>query len=198
MKNKNRYWYDYLWIITPIYLILGFFNILFAWLGLIFFLTPIIIAVFKKDKSYCNRYCDKGKFLQLLGKNFKLSRNRATPSWIVSKYFRYGFLVFFLLMFGQMLWITYLVFKEITGCKEIVKLLWTLKIPWIWSYHNKEIAPWIIQFAFGFYSMMLTSTFIGIIFMIFFKPRSWCTFCPMGTMTQLICKIHIKLEGKNK
>ena len=24
--------------------------------------------------------------------------------------------------------------------------------------------------------------------MILFKPRSWCVYCPMGTMTQLICK----------
>ena len=32
MKKK---WYDYLWIFSLTYLILGFFNILFAWLGLI-------------------------------------------------------------------------------------------------------------------------------------------------------------------
>ena len=24
--------------------------------------------------------------------------------------------------------------------------------------------------------------------MVLFKPRSWCVYCPMGTMTQLICK----------
>ena len=24
--------------------------------------------------------------------------------------------------------------------------------------------------------------------MLLFKPRSWCVYCPMGTMTQLICK----------
>ena len=22
-----------------------------------------------------------------------------------------------------------------------------------------------------------------------FKPRTWCSFCPMGTMTQMICKV---------
>nr|WP_297998807.1 hypothetical protein [uncultured Phascolarctobacterium sp.] len=25
--------------------------------------------------------------------------------------------------------------------------------------------------------------------MALFKPRTWCTFCPMGTMTQMICKM---------
>ena len=39
MKKK---WYDYLWIWTIIYFVLGFFNILFAWLGMIDFLVPLI------------------------------------------------------------------------------------------------------------------------------------------------------------
>jgi hypothetical protein len=25
--------------------------------------------------------------------------------------------------------------------------------------------------------------------MLLFKPRSWCVYCPMGTMTQGICKL---------
>ena len=29
----RKRWYDYLWIVSLLYLILGFFNILFAWLG---------------------------------------------------------------------------------------------------------------------------------------------------------------------
>ncbi len=30
---------------------------------------------------------------------------------------------------------------------------------------------------------MLTSLLLGLIMMVLYKPRSWCTFCPMGTMT---------------
>ena len=29
---------------------------------------------------------------------------------------------------------------------------------------------------------------LGLVTMVLFKPRSWCVYCPMGTMTQLICK----------
>ena len=32
----KKHWYDYLWIVELTYLILGFFNILFAWIGLFF------------------------------------------------------------------------------------------------------------------------------------------------------------------
>lgn len=34
----KKHWYDYLWIASLLYLALGFFNILFAWLGLLCFL----------------------------------------------------------------------------------------------------------------------------------------------------------------
>ena len=46
MKTKKK-WYDYLWILSLTYLILGFFNILFAWLGLLCFFIPLIISVVK-------------------------------------------------------------------------------------------------------------------------------------------------------
>ena len=32
---KKKHWYDYLWIWSIVYFALGFFNILFAWLGMI-------------------------------------------------------------------------------------------------------------------------------------------------------------------
>ncbi len=46
--------------------------------------------------------------------------------------------------------------------------------------------------AFGFYSLMLTSLLLGLIVMVLYKPRTWCAFCPMGTMTQGICKLKNK------
>ena len=70
-----------------------------------------------------------------------------------------------------------------------LRLLWAFKLPWHWAYHGTLFHPGVAQFAFGFYSVMLTSTVLGLITMVLFKPRSWCVYCPMGTMTQLICKI---------
>ena len=53
MKTKKKHWYDYLWIWSIIYFALGFFNILFAWLGMIDFLLPIILAAFGGNKFFC-------------------------------------------------------------------------------------------------------------------------------------------------
>lgn len=187
----KKHWYDYLWIVSPIYLTLGFFNIIYAWIGLIFFFLPLLFAIFKGNKMYCNRYCDRGQFLSILGKKLKLSRYRDTPSWMKSKAFRYAFLAFFLVMFANMLYVTYLVMTGVKDGGSFIKLFWTFKVPWPFAI-DPTITPWVNQFALGFYSLMLTSTLIGVIVMILYKSRTWCSFCPMGTMTQTICAIKAK------
>ena len=189
---KKKRWNDYLWIWTIIYFALGFFNILFAWLGMIDFLVPLAIAVIGGNKAFCNRYCGRGQLFGVIGEKLKLSRNMPTPKWMFSKAFRYGFLVFFLSMFGVMVFQTYLVAGGAATLSEALKLFWTFKVPWGWTYTAGTTADWIAQYSFGFYSMMLTSTLIGLIVMALYKPRSWCTFCPMGTMTQTICKVKCK------
>jgi polyferredoxin len=41
---------------------------------------------------------------------------------------------------------------------------------------------------------MLTSTILGVVTMILYKPKSWCVYCPMGTMTQLISKARMSID----
>lgn len=57
MKKK---WYEYLWIAEILYWVLGLTNILFAWLGLVFFAAPLMVAFIGGNKAYCNRYCGRG------------------------------------------------------------------------------------------------------------------------------------------
>lgn len=185
--SMKKHWYDYLWIASLLYLILGFVNILFAWLGMICFITPLLISVIKGSKSYCNRYCGRGQLFTLIGGRLGLSRNKEIPKWLRSKWFRYGFLTFFMLMFCSMLFSTYLVFSGSEDLKQTVTLLWVFRLPWNFV-NTSSVVPWVAKFAFGFYGVMLTSTILGFATMLFFRPRSWCVYCPMGTMTQMICK----------
>lgn len=184
---KQKKWYDYLWIAELAYLVLGLCNILFAWLGMLFFTIPLLVAIVGGNKAYCNRYCGRGQLLGLLGEKLKLSRNVPPPRFLRSPWFRYGFLAFFMVMFCLMLFSTYKVF---TGAplSQTVTLLWVFKLPWQWA-QVSWVAPWFAQFAFGFFGVMLTSTALGLLTMVLFRPRSWCVYCPMGTMTQGICKL---------
>lgn len=191
MKKNKKSFKDYMWIISALYLFLGIFNILFAWLGMICFLVPLIMSISGKGKSYCNNYCGRGQLLDLMGNKMQLSRYKDIPGFLKSKAFRYGFLIFFLTMFLNMIFNTYLVFKGTNDLKEVLTILWTFKMPWNWV-DLSGATPWVAQFAFGFFSVMVTSTILGIVTMFLYKPRSWCVYCPMGTMTQMISKAKYK------
>ncbi|MFQ9922475.1 MAG: 4Fe-4S binding protein [Beduini sp.] len=187
--NKKKHWYDYLWIYTPVYLFLGMFNILFAWLGMIEFIVPLFISIFGGGKLFCNRYCGRGQLFELLGNKLKLSRHITPPRFLSSLWFRNSFLVFFMTMFILMIVSTVQVFSGTQNLKEVVTLLWTFKIPWQFAFHGTNSSWGFAQFAFGMYSIMLTSSLLGFITMLLYRPRSWCVYCPMGTMTQAICKL---------
>ncbi|MDR1962119.1 MAG: 4Fe-4S binding protein, partial [Gracilibacteraceae bacterium] len=107
MKKK---WHNYLWLAELLFLSLGLFNILFAWLGMIFFVTPLVLAIAGFGKAYCNKFCGRGQLLGLIGGKLKLSRNAAPPKFLRSLWFRYGFLTFFMTMFGLMIYGTVKVF----------------------------------------------------------------------------------------
>jgi hypothetical protein len=189
--KKKKAWYEYLYIVSVVYLLLGIFNILFAWIGIICFTIPVLISSFGGGKTYCNKYCGRGQLLYLLCTKYKLSRNKPIPNFLKSKWFRYGFLTFFMFMFANMIFSTYLVFAGTRYVKEVITILWIWKMPWQWV-NTSFVPPWIAQFAFGFYSMMLTSTILGVITMLLYKPRSWCVYCPMGTMTHGISILKYK------
>ena len=194
-QQRKTHWYDYLWIWEILYFSLGFFNILFAWLGMLEFLLPLAFALFGGNKFFCNHLCGRGQLYTKLGSGGKCSRNKPTPKFLCSKGFRYGFLVFFLAMFGNMLFQTYLVGAGANSLGQAVKLFWTFRLPWHWAYTPGLVPDWVAQYSFGFYGLMLTSLILGFLCMALFKPRSWCAFCPMGTMTQGICKL--KARGKS-
>ena len=59
---RKTHWYDYLWIWSIVYFTLGFFNILFAWLGLIDFFVPLLIAVFGGNNTEINEDRTMGPF----------------------------------------------------------------------------------------------------------------------------------------
>ena len=162
-STRKKRWSDYLWIAELCYLFLGLFNILFAWLGMLFFCIPLFVAIFGGSKAYCNRYCGRGQLFSLLGEKLKLSRS----------------------------------YRVFTGAplSQTVTLLWVFKLPWQWA-DMSFVAPWIGQFAFGFFGVMLTSTVLGLSTKVLFRPRSWCVYCPMGTMTQGICKLRNGKKAK--
>ena len=75
---RRSHWYSYFWVWTILYFALGLFNILFAWLGMIDFLLPLLLALFGGDKWFCNYLCGRGQLFSLLPRKLPCSRGART------------------------------------------------------------------------------------------------------------------------
>ncbi|NIZ40716.1 4Fe-4S binding protein [Spirochaetales bacterium BR193] len=191
---KQKRWHRHLWIISILYFSLGLFNILFAWLGLICIVTPIISAIMKNDKSFCYNYCPRSKVLDLLGHRLKLSRHKAPPAFLSHPWFRKGFMFLF---FGTAFTIYCTTLIRIGGrpTQEILISLWQFHLPWTVR-HINAVPPPLALFALSSYSAMIVSMILSIVTMLLYRPRSWCAYCPMGTLTQSICADNVKEQMK--
>lgn len=50
-RQKSKKWSDYLWLVSATYFTLGFFNIVFAWLGVICFMIPLFYGSFRRRQG---------------------------------------------------------------------------------------------------------------------------------------------------
>ena len=145
-------------IASLMYLVLGFFQILFAWLGLLCFFIPLIIAIVKGNKGYCNRYCGRGQLFELIGGRFGLSRRKDVPKWMKSKAFRYGFLIFFFAyVFSNAVDDVSCVFrsrKSASGSYLVMDLEASVELGVSWREcfaGNRAVRIWILQCDADFY-----------------------------------------------
>lgn len=179
----------YLWLTPLAYFLLSPINVIWALLGMTCFLVPLLLTLLRGDKCYCNVYCGRGQLFDLLGRRFHFSLNRPTQPILYSSFFRYAFLIFFMAQFIHVIYYSYLVFLGISPLREVFSVLWFIQIP-AESAGTTLFPAWLAQFSFGLFSLMLTSLILGLIAMLLYKPRSWCAFCPMGTMTQALCQLR--------
>lgn len=177
--GKTR-WYDWLWAAMLVYLFLPAYNILFAWFGLVFMAAPVLIALFLGTKSYCNKYCGRGQLYQLLGGKLGISRNAKPPRFLRARWFRYSFLVLFAAKFLMMIHASFMAFADASSAGQ-GSWSWLLERPY---------SSFAIEVASSIYTVMLATAVLGVLTMLLFKPRSWCVYCPMGTMTQEICRLR--------
>ena len=183
---KKR-WYDFLWIASLLYLVLGFFNILFAWLGLLCFFI-LWSSPLRAGIRLLQPLLWTGTVVQPAGWTLRpLPAGRYSP---VDEKQGVPLRVFGLFSAD----VLPDALEHISGlCRRAgaapgrhsaldvpaalaLGLLWNPLFP-----RRCPIRLWLLQ-------RMLTSTVLGLVTMVLFKPRSWCVYCPMGTMTQLICR----------
>jgi hypothetical protein len=181
---QNLHNKKFLFSITVLFFVLGFVNIHFALLGILCMALPIVLLVRNQKKTWCQGYCPRASLFVTLGKGKKTNK-RTTPlyflkgdmKWYVFAYF--GINLFFIsistirVAAGAMAPMNYLRFLFFIPVHE--------QFPQLFEMSN--IAPWVTHLAYRFYSMMMTTTIFGLILAFVYKPRTWCTICPINTMS---------------
>jgi polyferredoxin len=142
----------YIWFLVPLIAIGGMF---YPILGLLMLpmMIGLIVMSYSKARYWCANMCPRGSFLDHVIRPF--SGFSKGPGFLISAKFKYVFMILFLALF---LFRMYSVITEFSG--------------------------WIIleKVGFVFASVCLITTVAATILGIFYSPRTWCTFCPMGTL----------------
>jgi polyferredoxin len=103
-------------------------------------------------------------------------------------------LIYFIISLVVILLSTLNVARGFAPAKELLKFLMVIPLPGplpqMIDFPN--IAPWLTNLSYRFYSMMLTTTTLGFVLSLLYKPRTWCTICPINTISD------VYLQGQKK
>lgn len=186
-------WTDKLYIVTILFFTLGFFNIIFAWLGFACMIIPFVLLARNGKKTWCQNYCPRAHFFTFLFKN-KSIKGKTLPKWLTNGDGRWFFLTYFSLNLFILIMSTIMVFKGRIAPMEKVRFMIAFKLPWnIPQLLNiNSIPDWAVHLSFRVYSMMFTTTVIGMVLGLIYMPRTWCTICPINTISDLAINIKKK------
>lgn len=158
---------QYAWIFTVLVAIGGLWE---PKLGLlvVLIMAGLTATAFFTGRYWCGNFCPHGS---LFDKVFlPISLNKKIPSFLKSKPMVIGFFMFFMFNFSRKV----------------------IKISKLWGTFN-----FFDKLGFLFVNTYLMVLIVGGLLAIFANPRTWCQFCPMGSIQKLSYKLGLKM-GVNK
>ncbi|MEA5030859.1 MAG: 4Fe-4S binding protein [Sphaerochaeta sp.] len=169
-----------LYAITLLYFALGFVSIHFGMLALACMSIPFILLSASGKKLWCHHYCPRSSLTTRTGS--KRKNWRPLP-----KSFTDGFLR------KMMLWYFGMNLLFIAGSTIQVAMGRMSPMPYVRLFIAVPLWPlpqllentgpaWLLHLSYRLYSMMLSSTILGIAFSRIWRPRAWCAVCPVGTL----------------
>ncbi|KAB3532846.1 4Fe-4S binding protein [Alkaliphilus serpentinus] len=180
---------NYLFIITIVFFALGFVNILFGILGFLCMLIPIVLLIKDRKKTWCQRYCPRANLFTTLFQGRSLT-GKAAPKWLTKGKVKWFVLAYFGMNLLILTMSTIMVFRGRVEPMEYLRLTIAFRLPWDVPQliSAGPAANWALHLAYRFYSMMLTTTITGLILGWVYLPRTWCTICPINTISDVSLK----------
>ncbi len=170
-----------LYVITLLYFFLGFISIYTALSALFCMSIPFLLIGMYKEKRWCHHYCPRASLTTLTGRR-KGSWRDAPKSWSdgsARKFILWYFSLNLLFIAGS----TIQVGLGSMAPMPYVRLFIAIPLWPLWQLIDPSGPAWLIHLSYRFYSMMLSSTLLGLLFSRLWRPRSWCAVCPVGTLS---------------
>lgn len=157
----------YAWIYT---LLVAFGGLWFPKLGLTvpFVILGLMISSLFNGRYWCGNICAHGSLFDAL--LLRYSKNKPFPKIVKNPYFMSLLFVFF----------AFNITRRLTAIQN----------------HWGDSSFWD-QLGMIFVGTYLVVTIVGSLLAVFFAPRTWCTFCPMGTIQKIMNFVGQK-TGLNK
>ncbi|MCO1602699.1 hypothetical protein [Desulfosporosinus nitroreducens] len=193
----KQIWMKYSYLFTLSFFILGFFNIVFAWIGFFCLIMPFAFVIKDNKRTWCQSYCPRSNlFTRLFA---RIGVKRTAPKWLVNGTGKRVMLTYFLINFLMIVLSTLMVFMDKRDPLETIRFLIAFQLPWnMPNLLDVGVMPdWVVHLGFRVYSMMLTTTIIGLLISHIYKARTWCAICPMGTLSSMALRKHNTLVIDN-
>lgn len=181
--------HKYLFLITLTFFALGFVNIHFSLTAIICMTLPIILLLKDRKKTWCQGYCPRASLYSTCGKSKKWNSLRS-PRFFIEGKMKWIMLIYFGISLTVILMSTIGVARGMRPAMEYLRFFIIIPIPYKMPQllDMLEFAPWLTHLSYRFYSMMMTTTVLGLILALIYKPRTWCTICPISTVSDVILK----------
>lgn len=182
MKNNRL-----LFIFTLSYFALGFINIHFAILGLFCMGIPFYLLFKNKQKTWCQGYCPRAGLYKEIGK-LKPYKHKSIPDFFVKGSMKRIMLGYFGVNMFIVIMSTVMVGLGKIAPIDHLRIMFVIRLPEIPQLVTIASVDWLLHFSYRFYSMMLTTSILGLVLALIYKPRTWCTICPIATVSDAYIK----------
>lgn len=145
-----------LYWILFVYLALGWFYPVIGVIAFICMMGPVLTSIWR-GRYWCGHFCPRGNmFDRLLS---KYSPHKPIPPFVRTSGFRLFMVLFIFTMFGI----------------QLSQARWSEGGYALWSDIGRV-----------FWTIILVTTIVGVVLAFIYAPRTWCSFCPMGTISRWV------------
>lgn len=142
------------------YLIVAWFFPAIGLIALICMIGPVLTSIWR-GRFWCGNICPRGNLYDRLLS--KYSPHRPIPRFVRTSGFRLFMVFFIFTMFGL----------------QLSQARWSEGGLAMWSDIGRV-----------FWNIILMTTVVGIVLSFIYAPRTWCSFCPMGTISRWVAPKH--------